>query len=216
MNIYNFRILKIATHNINRLKANSYKLDILIDYAIEKNIDIIGINETNILEQQSKFLVNKESRYIGFWTGADRNKIKGSGVGFLISKEWEKYIGKVTRFSNYYIDMLLIFKKYKLVVISMYIPPSDKEEKKKIQHKVIQKIRECKRDRIWVIVISNFNDNRSKELNHSKEESNRKQALPLLRWLENSKLDDIFRKIYLSKKEYTFSNKISHTRIDYI
>ena len=87
MNIYNFRILKIATHNINRLKANSYKLDILIDYAIEKNIDIIGINETNILEQQGKFLVNKESRYIGFWTEADRNKIKGSGVGLLISKE---------------------------------------------------------------------------------------------------------------------------------
>src|SRR5439155_20805154 len=86
-NIYNFRILKIATHNINRLKANSYKLDILIDYRIEKNIDIIGINETNILEQQSKFLVNKEYRYIGFWTGADRNKIKGLGVSLLISKE---------------------------------------------------------------------------------------------------------------------------------
>ena len=137
MNVYNFRTLKIATHNINRLKANSYKLDILIDYAIEKNIDIIGINETNILEQQGKFLVNKESRYIGFWTGADRNKIKGSGVGLLISKEWEKHIGKVTRFSNYYIDTLLIFKKYKLVVISVYIPPSDKEEKKKIQQKVI-------------------------------------------------------------------------------
>ena len=66
MNVYNFRILKIAIHNINRLKANSYKLDILIDYIIEKNIDIIGINKTNILEQQGKFLVNKESRYIEF------------------------------------------------------------------------------------------------------------------------------------------------------
>ena len=51
MNVYNFRILKIATYNINRLKANSYKLDILIDYAIEKNIDILEINETNILKQ---------------------------------------------------------------------------------------------------------------------------------------------------------------------
>ena len=80
--------------------------------------------------------------------GADRNKIKRSGVGLLISKEWEKHIGKVTRFSNYYINTILIFKKYKLVVISVYIPPSDKEEKIKIQQKVIQKIRECERDRI--------------------------------------------------------------------
>ena len=80
-------MLKIAIYNINGLKANSYKLDILIDYAIEKNIDILEINETNILEQQGKFLVNKESRYIGFWIEANRNKIKGSGVSLLISKE---------------------------------------------------------------------------------------------------------------------------------
>src|SRR5437868_14185495 len=98
--------------------------------------------------------------------------------------------------------MLLIFKKYKLVVISVYIPPSDKEEKKKIQQKVIQKIRECERDRIQVIVMSDFNDIRSKKLDYSKEESNRKQALSLLRWLENSKLDNIFRKMHLYKKEY--------------
>ena len=164
MNVYNFRTLKIATHNINGLKANSYKLDILIDYAIEKNIDILEINETNILEQQGKFLVNKESRYIEFWIGANRNKIKESKVSLLISKEQEKHIGKVTRFSNYYIDTLLIFKKYKLVVINIYILPSDKEEKKKIQQKVIQKIRECERDRIRVIVMGDFNDIRSKEL----------------------------------------------------
>ena len=51
--------------------------------------------------------------------------------------------------------------------------------------------------------MSDFNDIRSKELDHSKEESNRKQALSLLRWLENSKLDDIFRKMHSCKKEYT-------------
>ena len=126
-------------------------------------------------------MVKKESNYVGLWTGANENKIKGSGVGLLISKEWEKYIGKVTRLSNYYIDALLMFKKFKLVVISIYIPLSDKEEKKKIQQKVIQKIRECERNRIQVIVIGDFNDIRSKELDYSKEESNRKQVLLLLR-----------------------------------
>ena len=51
--------------------------------------------------------------------------------------------------------------------------------------------------------MGDFNDIRSKELDQSKEESSRKQVLPLLRWLENSKLDDIFRKMHLCKKEYT-------------
>ena len=99
--------------------------------------------------------------------------------------------------------MLLMFKKFKLVVISIYISPSNKEEKKKIQQKVIQKIREYENNRIWVIVMGDFNNIKSKDLDYNKEESNRKQVLPLLRWLENSRLDDIFRKIHSYKKDYT-------------
>ena len=63
----------------------------------------------------------------------------------------------------------------------MYILLSDKEEKKKIQQKVIQKIREYERDRIRVIVMGDFNDIRSKKLDHSKKELNRKQILSILR-----------------------------------
>ena len=87
MDTYNFRTLKIATHNINSLKINKFKLDSLIGFAAEEKIDIIGINKTNIIEQQSKFLVKKESNYVEFWIGANENKVKGSGVGLLISKE---------------------------------------------------------------------------------------------------------------------------------
>ena len=91
MDTYDFRTLKIATHNINSLKTNKFKLDSLISFAAEEKIDIIGINETNIIEQQGKFLVKKESNYIGLWTGANENKIKGSGVGLLISKVGKTY-----------------------------------------------------------------------------------------------------------------------------
>ena len=56
---YDFRILKIATHNINSLKTNKFKLDSLIGFAVEEKIDIIRINETNIIEQHGKFLVKK-------------------------------------------------------------------------------------------------------------------------------------------------------------
>ena len=203
-----FSLLNLVTHNINGLKVNSYKLDLLVEWALENNIDILGINETNISEQQGKFLCNKRNNYVGFWTGACENKLKGSGVGLLVNKTWEKHIGRVTRYSNYYIDILIFFKKYKLLIISVYIPPNNKEEKKRIQQQVIRRTRECEKDQIKVIVMGDFNDIRSKELDQSKEESSRKQALPLLRWLENSKLDDIFRKMHLYKKEYTWSNRI--------
>src|SRR5437868_2842919 len=126
-------------------------------------------------------MIKKDSNYVGFWTEASKSKIKGSGVGVVISREWEKHIGKVTRFSNYYIDILLMFKKVKIVVIVVYIPPSDKEEKKKIQQQIIRKIRECEKAKIRVVVMGDFNDIRSKELDQNRVESSRKQVLPLLR-----------------------------------
>ena len=106
------------------------------------------MNETNIAERQDRYLIKKDSNYIGFWTNADENKIKGSGVGLVINRHWEKHIRQITRFSNYYIDTLLVFKKIKLVIICIYIPPNNKEEKKKIQQQVIRRIRECKKNRI--------------------------------------------------------------------
>ena len=97
------------------------------------DIDILEINKTNIAEQQGKFMIKKDSNYVGFWKKANESKIKGSGVEIVISKAWKKHLDRVIKFSNYYIDILLIFKKIKIVVIIVYIPPSDKEEKKKIQ-----------------------------------------------------------------------------------
>ena len=47
----NFRILSIATHNINGIKGKAIKLESLAEWAYEEKIDIIGINELNISEQ---------------------------------------------------------------------------------------------------------------------------------------------------------------------
>ena len=45
-----FRTLSLATHNLNRLRTNGYKVDLLLEWALGKDIDIIGMNETNIAE----------------------------------------------------------------------------------------------------------------------------------------------------------------------
>ncbi|CAG8754928.1 23254_t:CDS:2, partial [Gigaspora rosea] len=39
---------KIATHNINGLKANNRKMDAILEWAEQKSLNILGITETNI------------------------------------------------------------------------------------------------------------------------------------------------------------------------
>ena len=158
----NFQTLKVATHNINGIKGNTTKLELLAKWAKEERIDILGINESNIDERQGKFCLAKSSEYISFWTSAEEGKLKGSGVGLIINRIWEKHIGKITRYSSYYIDALLVFKKVKILVIIAYIPPSDKEIKKLLQQHIIKKIRENERKNTKIIIIGDFNDIRSK------------------------------------------------------
>jgi len=61
-----FRTLSLATHNLNGLRTNGHKVDLLLEWALGKNIDIIRMNETNIAERQGRYLIKKESNYIGF------------------------------------------------------------------------------------------------------------------------------------------------------
>ena len=74
--IEDYRTLKIATHNINGVKGNIVKLEMLMDWASREKIDLIGINETNITERQISFSMNKQKEYLGIWTDAEVNKRK--------------------------------------------------------------------------------------------------------------------------------------------
>ena len=177
---------------------------------------MIGINESNIDERQGRYLLKRDSEYVSFWTSAEVGKAKGSGVGLIVHKSWEKHIGRITRCSSYYIDALMVFRKTKILIMIAYIPPSNKEIRKLLQQHIIQKIRESKRKRIKVIVMGDFNDIRLRTLDQSNEESQRTQVLPLIAWLENSSCEDAFRKVHPYKKEFTWSNNRTSSRIDYI
>ena len=77
--------------------------------------------------------------YKSFWSSADSNKKKGSGVGLLISQQWEKHLGQVERKSEYWISANFMFKQLEVMVIMVYILPNDKEKKNMIE-KVIKVI----------------------------------------------------------------------------
>lgn len=182
----------------------------------EEGIDIMGINESNITEKQSKFLLKRSSEYVSFWTSAEENKIKGSGVGIIVHSIWEKHLSKITRCSSYYIDALLVFKKVKILVIVTYIPPNSKEIRKLLQQHIIKKIRESERKDTRVVIMGDFNDIRSSTLDQSNTKSKRTISLPLLAWLESSRCEDSFRKLHPQKKDFTWSNGKTDSRIDYI
>src|SRR5205823_10743265 len=61
----NIRTLSLAMHNLNGLRTNGHKVDLLLEWVLEKNIDIIEMNETNIAERQGRYLIKKDSNYIG-------------------------------------------------------------------------------------------------------------------------------------------------------
>ena len=93
--VEDYWILNIATHNINRIKGNAIKVEILLERARQEKIDIIGINETNTTERQNKFSMNRQVDYVGIWADTEENKKKGSGVGLIMNKKWKKHLSQV-------------------------------------------------------------------------------------------------------------------------
>src|SRR5260363_119517 len=83
-NIEIFDRLKIEIHNINRLRLDEEKLQMLADQCNRDKMDIIGITETNIGEKEEKWLNTRHLGYESFWSKREEDKNKGAGVGILI------------------------------------------------------------------------------------------------------------------------------------
>ena len=60
--------LKIGFHNINGIKGNKTKLQELMDFGIEENLDIIGLTETNTNTREAIFFEVNWGQYRAFWT----------------------------------------------------------------------------------------------------------------------------------------------------
>ena len=82
-----FEQIKIGYYNINGIKRNRTKLQELIDFGIEENLDILEITETNINTKEAVFFEVNWQHYKAFWTKDNIEKRKGSGVGLLVRKE---------------------------------------------------------------------------------------------------------------------------------
>ena len=126
--IYRNKALKVACHNINGIKSKGYKLENIVAWAEEEEVDILGIIETNINEKEGKCTMNRfVSEYKSFWANAKVDKKKGSGVGILIENKWEKHIGNIERINEFILTVRLYFKQMQLIIGVVYLPPNDKD-----------------------------------------------------------------------------------------
>ena len=112
-----------ATHNINGLRNDNTKLDHLLNYTAEHNIDIAVLTETNLPAQSSKYVDTKSKGYTSYWAGSD-DKIKGSGVGIMIADHLTKFVHKVdnTSVPHYLVKITLCFKGLYLLIYGIYYP----------------------------------------------------------------------------------------------
>ena len=61
-----FEKLKVGFHNISSLKSNSQKLESLALLGKEESLDIIGIAETNINEEEGRWINLEQQGYRSF------------------------------------------------------------------------------------------------------------------------------------------------------
>ena len=127
-----FSEIKIGFHNINGIKGNPYKAQELIELGQNLELDIIGITETNIRDTEGRFLKINRKNYTTYWSGAEKGKHKGSGVGILIENSWGEHLTEVKRPNSYCIKVSFRFRKAILSVWVIYIPPNDKAKQNEV------------------------------------------------------------------------------------
>ena len=102
------------------------------------------------------FLAKDLQEYKAYWTEANLEKKKESGVGLLISKKWKKHLGPVEKFSNFAITASFFFKQLELIVMIIYLLPNNKNYKREVQQEIIRKYTK-RRQNCKFIFMKDFN-----------------------------------------------------------
>ncbi|CAG8805221.1 16332_t:CDS:1, partial [Gigaspora rosea] len=132
-------IFKVASHNINGIKnSNGHKLEMLGKWMETRDYAVKGLVESNVSAKEGYFLTSNLVNYNGFWSSSNTNKKKGSGVSLLVRKDWEKHLGQVVRYSEFMIEAVFYFKQLEIVIITVYLPPNDKDKIKRVQQEIVK------------------------------------------------------------------------------
>ena len=152
--------------------------------------------------------------FVGFWSNTEKEKKKGSGVGLLIHKKWERHLGQVKKDSPYYLEATFLFKQLELIIIMVYIPPNNKEITRAVQQSIVKKVAQGSQ-RNQYIIMGDFNYVPDQTLDRKCPRSQHKK-FPLYKWLYKQEFVDSYRVINPDSKEFTWSRQDQSSRIDQI
>ena len=213
--------LFIATHNINGLKQNRNKLHHFAEWSNDRNINIIGLSETNLDKKDCRFILPDDSTFEGFWSPRDR-KVKGSGVGILVDKSWAKHIGHIDNSDPYFIHLTLFFKGSTFHIVQIYFPPSDQRIQTALTKKIRLLITKYENQPLHrICIMGDFNsitDRLIDKKGPSQPHLFQKKPSALITLLQQRRYIDTFRFARPDQKSYTWHNadRTSASRIDYI
>src|SRR5437868_3045888 len=146
------KIIKIRAHNINGIKGDNMKVEQLAEYRKLEEYNIIGIIETNIGEQEGKWINMKEYGFSSFWTEPEKGKHKGSGIGLLVDQNWLKNMGVCKKFSPYLLKAEFFFRRVVLQIWIVYLPPKNEEITKRVHRILIEEIMKNKKNTYYIIL----------------------------------------------------------------
>jgi hypothetical protein len=125
-------------------------------------------------------------------------------------------LGQIERKNEYLIMASFIFKQLEVIVIMVYLPPNNKEERRMIQREILERyINRSKNAQI--IVMGDFNcilDPYQDKLHSSEYETFKVD--PFIKWLQKQDFEDAFRLINPRSKKFSWTNGKQSTRIDQI
>jgi exonuclease III len=164
----------------------------LIEWAHDYNINILGLTETNITEKEGRFQTLDDMRYRSFWSNANPLKKKGSGVGLLIDQIWEKHLGQIERVNEYMLIATLLFRQLELEIIVVYFPPNNKEERRNLQRKIVERYTR-RSQKTQIIILGDFNSISDSDLDKSHNQGTSiSRPSPIINWLKKQEFVDTF------------------------
>uniref|UniRef100_U9T9H3 DNase I-like protein n=1 Tax=Rhizophagus irregularis (strain DAOM 181602 / DAOM 197198 / MUCL 43194) TaxID=747089 RepID=U9T9H3_RHIID len=134
----------------------------------------------------------------------------------MINKKWEKHIGKIRRLGAYYIEAWLFFKNCTLIIGVIYLPPSDTKKQNELTNYIKKEFTNHSKKNRYYVLIGDLNSYMDKTLDYSGLSKLRKRPSNIITWLDNAFFTDTYRKLNPKKRCFTWKNKNTSTRIDYI
>ena len=142
--------------------ANPLKQNQIIQHMLLENIDILGVSETNLKQQESRLLhLHNDINYTYLFTSYPRQPI-GTGVGFIIKKDISQHIFNHCSINGrmIYIDLHSKGKKV-LRIIQLYLHSNKSQIKERciLQQNILTIIKQALSKHYHVIIMDDFNVN---------------------------------------------------------